>query len=151
MCKKWVQDWDSITTDQYNGNHGNPSEGNQKDHAKKLGNLSYTHQDLLEEKRKWHEGASSTYQNSLASGNLAMPWNPPGGGAVASHSVASEPPPSRAAPPPPPPPPPPAALPAGWKSAFDAGSGKHYYYHELGATTWDFPQSSHGQSGEVSC
>jgi len=55
--------------------------------------------------------------------------------AAARATVVAAPPPAVAAPPPLAAPP----LPEGWAVALDPASGRHYYYHHDGRTSWELP------------
>jgi len=94
LCKKWVQDFelDSLDTRGYTGHHGDRGAGNQKDHAKKLNNLSFYVEAIKAEKDLHHPPEPTI--DSLFSASAPWAMRPP----CSSASTAICPPASAARP-----------------------------------------------------
>jgi len=165
LCKKWVQDWEALDTQDYSGNHGNKGPNNQKDHAKKMRYWEEYSDDVLAEKWNWHPAREGSAAGSAVRGASVRTAAATAAGAssVAEHlpsGMRGAPPPDAARtaaaaapryarakqvelqqpPPPPPPPPAPPCVPSGWWPMWSPEHGAHYYYSTDGRSTWDLPQ-----------
>lgn len=127
LCKKWVQDNDTsdMSSEGYDGNHGDAGPNNQKDHKKKLNNLEYYLEELAAEKQQFHPLSSG---QAAPGGSAATPKKPtPAPWATAASSPSlTETPVRRAAPPgarPAPPQPGGVPSPKIWASSGATSSG----------------------------
>jgi len=134
LCKKWISDWEELDTSGYNGSHGDASDYNQKDHARRLINLEMYEEELAEERLRWHpETAASGVTASTYARSAAASY----GFGVAAGGTSSLPP----LPP----------LPAGWRAAWDSTHQQYYYYADGREAQWDIPTDEARPSGLIEC
>jgi len=127
LCNKWCQDETSHV-----GTHEDRDPLGSKEHLKNLRNCRpgdpWYRENVTKWRQHWHPprpAAADRKASGAAASSSQAPWAK-----------------AKAAPEAPPRPPAPEGLPEGWEAVYDAGSGRHFYYHEVSkVSTWDINEA----------